>query len=363
MRGDRENQALMLTAITPDHLVPADHPIRLIKPIVDRALTRLSPVFSTMYARVGRPSIPPEHLLKASVLIALFSVRSERQFCEQLRYNLLFKWFLDLNISDPAFDASTFSKNRQRLLEHEVASRFFAEVREEAEARDLLSDDHFSVDGTLLEAWASMKSMRPRDEGEGPGSGAGGGRNPSVDFHGERRTNETHASTTDPEARLARKGHGKETKLAYMGHVLMENRNGLIVDVLLTQATGTAEREAALQMLDRRVHKHRRVTLGADRGYDTQQFIADCRERGVTPHVAQNTSRRRSRIDGRTTRHIGYALSQRLRKRIEEIFGWTKAVGGGDKLRYIGLERNQFWATLTGAAYNLIRMARLTPAT
>ena len=359
MRGDSTQQLAMLTPVTPDTLVPEDHPIRAIRVIVDQALHDLSPVFNAMYARLGRPSIPPEHLLKAMLLQSFYTIRSERQLCERLHYDLLFKWFLGLNITDPVFDHSTFSKNRDRLLRHEVAALFFTAVRDEAERRHLLSSDHFTVDGTLLDAWASMKSVQPRDGGGEPP--AGGDKNPDVDFHGQRRTNTTHASTTDPDARLARKADGQATKLAYAGHVLMENRNGLVTDVLITHATGRAEREAALQMIDRHERRHR-ITLGADKGYDTQDFIAGCRAREVTPHVAQHTTNRRSRIDERVTRHPGYALSQRLRKRVEEIFGWVKVVGGGRKLRYLGVAKNQFWAYMTGAAFNLVRMAGLERA-
>jgi transposase len=359
MRGDASQQAIMLSALTPDQLVPEDHPIRRIKPIVERALGELAPVFREMYARTGRPSIPPEHLLKSSLLIALYSVRSERQFCERLQYDLLFKWFLGLNIADAAFDPSSFSKNRERLLEHDVARRFFAAVVAEAKRRRLLSADHFSVDGTLLEAWASLKSYRPRDEDGGP---RGDGRNPEVDFRGRRRKRETHVSTTDPEAQLYTKGSGQAAKLCYVGHVLTEHRHGLVVDVAVTQATGAAEREAALAMLDRRPRRGRRATLGADRGYDTRAFVAELRRRGVTAHVARHTRRRRSAIDARTTRHEGYATSQRRRKRVEEVFGWMKTVAGGRKLRYVGLARNRLWAELTAAAYNLVRMAKLAAA-
>jgi len=357
MRGDSTRQANMLLAITPDQKVPRDHPIRAIKEIVEAALVQISPALGAMYSKVGRPSIPPEHLLKACLLIALYSIRSERQFCERLEYDLLFKWFLDLNIDDPAFDQSTFSKNKERLLEHDVARRFFLAVREEARRRQLLSAEHFTVDGTLLDAWASLKSVRPRDGGGPPPPG---GKNPTVDYRGERRTNETHASTTDPEARLARKGAGKETRLCFAGHMLMENKNGLIVDVTVTQASGTAEREAALEMV-RRQKRPGRITLAADKAYDTREFVSDCRTLKVTPHVAQypDTPRRRSAIDRRVTRHEGYRISQRLRKRVEEIFGWTKTVGGGRKLRYVGTARNQLWAEFTAAAYNLIRMARI----
>lgn len=359
MRGAAACQAMILTAITPDALVPQDHPIRKIKPMVEAALAKLSPVFDRMYAEIGRPSIPPEHLLKGCLLIALYSIRSERQFCERLQYDLLFKWFLDLNIMDPAFDPSTFSKNKTRLLEHQVSRQFFSAVVTEARGRNLLSPDHFTVDGTLLEAWASMKSLRPRKDGSPPPGT--GGRNPEVDFRGEKRSNATHASTTDPEAMLARKGRGKEAKLCFAGHVLMENRNGLVVDVTLTRATGTAERAVALEMLEGLPGVHR-VTVGGDKNYDTADFVAECREMHVTPHVAQNTSGRHSAIDGRTTRHPGYAVSQRVRKRVEEIFGWVKTVGGGRKVRYIGVARNQLWAELTAAAYNLVRMAKLALA-
>jgi transposase len=357
MRGDADRQAIVFSALTPDQLVPADHPIRAIKPIVGRALQAISPALSKMYSKRGRPSIPPEHLLKASLLIALYSVRSERQFCERLQYDLLFKWFLDLNISDPAFHPTTFSKNRKTLLEHDVARQFFAAVLAEAREQRLLSENHFTVDGTLLEAWASMKSVRPKDDDSGPPGG--GGKNRDIDYRGEKRRNETHASTTDPEAQLMRKGLGKETKLSYMGHVLMENRNGLVVDVMLTQATGKAEREAALRMLERLPRRKKRRTLGADKGYDSRDFVRDVRHQNVTPHVAQNESGRRSAIDGRTTSWGGYKVSQRKRKRVEEIFGWVKTVGGGRKLRYIGVKRNQLWADFTATAYNLVRMAKL----
>lgn len=352
MRGKADRQITMLSSLTPDQLVPQDHPIRHIKPIVDQALSGLSPVFNRMYAEMGRPSIPPEHLLKACLLIALYSVRSERQFCERLQYDLLFKWFLDLNIMDPAFDASSFSKNKQRLLEHEVARGLLGAVLEEARRRKLLSEDHFTVDGTLLEAWASLKSFRPKDDSETSKTGE---KNPAVDFHGEQRTNDTHESSTDPETRLAKKGSGKEARLSFAGHILMENRNGLVVDVSVTQATGTAEREAALGMLEKVPGKHR-VTVGADKNYDTEDFVASCREMYVTPHVAR---RKWSSLDQRTVRHSGYQVSQRIRKRIEEIFGWIKTVGGGRKLRYRGVARNQLWAEFTVAAYDLVRMAKL----
>lgn len=353
MRGDAERQTDMLLALTPDELVPGDHPIRRIKPIVERVLARLSPRFKAMYAERGRSSIPPEHLLKASLLIALYSIRSERQFCERLRYDLLFKWFLDLNVADRGFDASSFSKNRERLLAHDVARAFFAEVVAEARARQLLSTEHFTVDGTLLEAWASLKSYRPRDDQDPP---ATGGRNPEVDFRGERRRRETHVSRTDPQALLYKKARGQAARLSYLGHLLTENRHGLVVDVELTQATGRAEREAALRMLDRQ-RCWGGTTLGADRGYDSWDFVGALCARGVTAHVAQHTHRRRV-VDRRTTRYRGYARSQRRRKLVEEAFGWLKTVGGGCKLRYLGLARNRVWLELTAAAYNLVRIAK-----
>jgi len=356
MRGKADSQITMLSLVTTNDMVPKDHPIREIKPMVDKALAELSPTFTRMYAETGRPSIPPERLLKACLLIALYSVRSERQFCERLQYDLLFKWFMDMNIIDPAFDNSVFSKNKERLLEHDIAREFLGAVLAEARGRELLSEDHFTVDGTLLEAWASLKSFRPKD---GSGSAlTGGEKNPEVDFHGEKRTNDTHRSTTDPKAMLAKKGKGKEAKLFFMGHVLMENRNGLVVDVAITRATGTAEREAALEML-RKVPGKRRITVGGDKNYDTKDFVKSCRSMTVTPHVAR---RETSIVDGRTTRHSGYQVSQRIRKRVEEIFGWDKTVAGGRKLRYKGVERNGLWWELTAAAYNLLRMAKIAMA-
>jgi transposase len=357
MRGRTERQAAFI-AVTPDQKVPRRHPIRAIRALVEPLLRELSPIFDEMYEANGRPSIPPEHLLKATLLMALYSVRSERQFCERLDYDLLFKWFLDLNLEDPAFDHSTFSKNRQRLLDHDVATRFLSAVLAEAQRRGLLSEEHFTVDGTLLEAWASLKSFRPRDEEEPP---PGSGRNPERDFRGKPRKNDTHVSTTDPEARLYTKSAGQAAKLCFMGHVLTENQSGLILDVLVTPATGQAEREAAITLLERRRGVHRRATVGADKAYDTKDFVRQCRERDVTPHVAQNTTNRRSAIDGRVTRHAGYWVSQRKRKRVEEVFGWMKTVGGARKLRYVGVAKNQLWMTFQAIAYNLIRMANLPP--
>lgn len=365
MRGPAERQAKMLMGVTTEDFIPENHPIRRVRKLIDEVLSALSPRLTTMYAPGGRHSIPPEHLIKATLLMALYSIRSERQFCERLQYDLLFKWFLGLNITDDAFDHSTFSKNRSRLLEHELAEGLLGEVVREARKRRLISEDHFSVDGTLLQAWASQKSVRPRpsEEGEDLPAAGPGGRDPKVDFHGHRRTNETHVSTTDPEARLAKKARGQETRLSYAGHILMENRNGLIIDLLVTPATGTAEREAALVMLDRRRFPRARATLAGDKGYDTRAFVEELRQREVTPHVAQHTTRRRSAIDGRTTRHPGYAQSQRVRKRIEECFGWMKTTAGGRKLRYTGRAKNQLWATLTAVAFNLVRMANLETQT
>jgi transposase len=359
MRGDHEEQLWALTPLTPDAFVPEDHPIRALRRLADLALTRLSPTFRAMYAPIGRPSIAPERLLKAMLLMAFYSIRSERQLCERMRYDLLFKYFIGLQIAEEVFDHSTFSKNRQRLLDNDVSRKFFVAVREEAQKRQLLSAEHFTVDGTLLDAWASMKSVRPRDEEGGPPMG--GGRNQSVDFRGQQRRNATHVSRTDPEARLAKKARGEGARLAYAGHVLMENRNGLVVDVELTQATGRAEREAALRMLDRQNRRRRRITLGADKGYDSREFVAALRARRVTPHVAQNQTGRRSAIDGRTTSWGSYQRSQRVRKRVEEIFGWVKTVAGGHKLRFIGLARNRLWAEMTATAYNLVRVVRLVP--
>jgi transposase len=359
MRGDTTLQTRLI-ATTPEQLVPEDHPIRRIKPIVDGALQELSPLFERIYARIGRPSIPPEHLLKAQLLMALFSIPSARRFCDQLQYNMLFKWFLDLNVDDPAFHASTFSKNQERLLSQDVARRFLLQIVAEARRRRLLSDEHFTVDGTLLDAWASMKSLRPNGKDDDGPPRRGGGRNPDVDYRGQRRTNETHRSTTDPDARLARKGDGQSARLCFSGHVLMENRSGLAVDVRVTRSVGAPEWAVALEMLDRLPEGGRRTVAG-DRAYDTKGFVAGCRERRVTPHVAQYpmTPHRRSAIDGRTTRHSSYRQSQRTRKRVEEIFGWMKTVGAGRKLRFIGVARNQMWAELTVAAYNLVRLARL----
>jgi len=317
--------------------------------------------FEAMYSQVGRPSVPPEQLLKASILMALYSVRSERAFCERLNYDLLFKWFLDLAIDAKAFDATTFTKNRQRLLEAEIADRFFAAVVRQAKLRRYVSSDHFSVDGTLLEAWASHKSFKPKDAPQDPPPGAG--RNAEVSFHGQRRSNQTHQSSTDPEARLARKSNGTAARMCFAGHLLMEHRNALIVDAELTLATGYAEREAALVMLGRLPPRARRRTVAADKGYDAAGFVASARDLGFTPHVAQHNNHRRSAIDRRTTRHCGHRVSQQIRPRIEEPFGWIKTVGGGRKLRYKGRDRNSAWFKITTAVYNILRITALDAAT
>jgi transposase len=363
MRGIPERQLTMLSLVSPEQRIPQDHPIRKIKALADQELARMNAVFNQMYATTGRPSIPPETVLKSLLLIALYSIRSERQFCEQLDYNLLFRWFLDMNLIEASFDHSVFSKNRERLMEHAVGRLFFDAVVGQARSLGLMSEEHFTVDGTLIEAWASTKSFRPKGEEPGDRPTGGNRNNPEVDFHGEKRKNETHASTTDPESRLMRKGRGKEARLCYGTHALMENRNGLLVDLHVTPATGTSEREAARSMLKRQARK--RIwpkTLGGDKGYDTHDFVAMLRGRKITPHVAANTERRSgSAVDGRTTRHTTYQVSQRVRKRVEEIFGWMKTVGGFRKTRFKGRDRTQMAAWFVGAAYNLLRMARLMP--
>ena len=369
MRGTDTKQSSMLCLMSPEGMVPSKHPLRRIKVLAEKILLEMSPRFEAMYSAMGRPSIPPERLLKATLLMAFYTVRSERLLCEQLGYNLLFRWFLDMDMTEPGIDHSTLSRNRERLLKHDVAKEFFGAVVELARSERLLSDEHFSVDGTLIEAWASLKSFRRKDEPPTKDDDDGAGGSPSnrwVDFHGEKRSNETHESKTDPEAKLLRKGFGKEAKLSYSAHALMENRYGLLVDFQVAEANGCAEREIALQMLEG-VGGDGRITVGADKGYDTRDFVRDSRERNVVPHVAQNQhARRRSAIDGRTTRHPGYAVSQRIRMGIEEIFGWMKTVGGFRRTRVKGRERTQLAAHFVGAAYNLLRIAKLlsrpTPA-
>ena len=361
MRGEERRQRPILMVVNAEQRIPKQHPLRRIKQLAEAVLKELSPLFDQMYSVVGRPSIPPERLLKASLLMALYTVRSERMFCEQLDYNLLFRWFLDLELDEPSFDNSTFSRNRTRLLEHAVAGEFFRGVVEQARALQLLSDEHFTVDGTLVEAWASLKSFKRKDRG--PGEPPDDPGNPTVNFRGERRSNATHQSSTDPEAKLARKGPGKEAKLCYSANALMENRNTILIDFQVEPADGHAERRAAIAMADDRLPGSCRITLGGDKGYDTRDFVASCRALKITPHVAQNQARPGgSALDARTARHPGYAVSQWIRKRVEEVFGWMKTVGGLRRTRYRGCERVQMHAYLVAAAYNLIRIARLAPA-
>lgn len=363
MRGKSEPQPMMITYVNLEKRVPAEHPLRKIKGMADQELQRLSPLFNEMYSHTGRPSIPPERMLKALLLIALFSVRSERQFCEQLDYNLLYRWFLDMELIDESFDATVFSKNRERLLEHEVGQRFFDAIVRRARQAGLMSDEHFTVDGTLIEAWASLKSFRPKGEDPEDRHTDGDPSNPTVNFHGEKRSNQTHESKTDPESRLMRKGLGKEAKLSFGAHALMENRNGLLVDLSVTCATGTSELEAAEAMLRRQAGKGIKPrTLGGDKGYDRRGFVSFLRSRKITPHIAQTLGRRGgSAIDGRTTHHSGYAVSQCIRKKVEEIFGWMKAIGGFRKTRYNGVRRTHLAGWFVGAAYNLLRLAKLMP--
>ena len=355
MRGADRQTAAMFSYVSPEGLVPQDHPLRAIRPLVNAALERLSGRFEQMYAPRGRESIAPEKLLRALLLQALFSVRSERQLMEQITYNMLFRWFVGLSMEAPVWDVTVFTKNRNRLLAGDIARGFLAAILVDPHVKPLLSDEHFSVDGTLIEAWACMKSFRPKD---GSGEPPAPGRNGEVDFRGEPRSNDTHASTTDPDARLYKKAAGQAAKLCHMGHVLMENRNGLVVDTSLTKATGAAEREAGVAMVED-LPDDGRITLGSDKGYDTQDFVAEMRRLGVTPHVTQNNKKRRSAIDGRTTRHPGYAVSLRIRKRIEEVFGWMKTVGVLRKTRHRGTERVSWMFTFVAAAYNLVRLPKL----
>jgi transposase len=357
MRGTEQAQGAMFSYISAEQRVPADHPLRPIRAIIDEVLIRLSPELDRMYAATGRPSIAPERLLRALVLQGLYTVRSERMLMEQLDYNLLFRWFVGLNIDDPIWDVTVFTKNRERLLEADVARLFLKAVLEEAEQMKLLSNEHFTVDGTLIKAWAGQKSFKKKEGDnktlppEDPG-------NPTINFRGEKRRNETHQSTTDPECRLYRKG-GQESLLSFLGHVVMENRNGFVVGAEVSQATGTAERDTAVKMIGELTHG-RRITVGADKAYDTKQFVADLREMNVTPHVAQNICRNRSSaIDGRTVSHPGYAVSQTKRKRVEEIFGWMKTIGLLRQTRHRGTARVGWMFTFAAATYNLVRIRNL----
>jgi transposase len=374
MRGEPSKQMSMLVLRSPEDMVPKDHPLRGVKRLADAALKEMSERFDAMYSEGGRESIPPETLLKGALLIALYSLRSERMLCDQLAYNMLFRWFLDMDMTGEPFDHSTFSKNRERLMEHDVAREFFGRVVEQARHARLMSSDHFTVDGTLIEAWASLKSFLPKEEArkrrnerkakrrkDRDGKG-GGGSNPSVDFHGQPRKNDTHESSTDPESKLYRKADGVTSKLCFSGHALMENRNGLLVDFRIEEANGYAERDTALAMIADHAAKNG-ATVGADKNYDSRVFVDVCRSLGVTPHVASHSNKRRSFVDQRTMRHPGYSLSQRVRKRVEEIFGWMKTVGGFRRTRYNGRRRTQLAAYLTAAAYNLVRMNRLIAAT
>jgi len=367
VRGEDERSGELFSYIDLEARVRRDHPLRVIRQIVNEALSALGREFSALYSPIGRPSIPPEKLLRAMLLQAFYSIRSERLLMERLEFDLLFRWFVGIGVDDVAWDHSVFSKNRDRLLEGGVAAKFLSAVLAQPRVKRLLSTDHFSVDGTLIEAWASMKSFRPKSppSGEEPRNGPdkppaeGGGRNQDADFRGAKRSNETHVSTTDPEARLYRKGQGKEAKLCFIGHGLMENRHGLLIDACLTQADGHAERIAALHMIEPHADRPRAITLGADKAYDAEDFINELRSMRVKPHVAQNTSGRSSAIDGRTTRHLGYVVSQRIRKRIEEAFGWIKTIAGQEKTRFRGRDRVGWAFIFAAAAYNLVRLPKL----
>jgi transposase len=361
MRGDDLQQGAVFSYISLEQRVPQDHPLRAIRVMVDEALGGLTGHFDTLYAAGGRPSIAPEKLVRALLLQALYSVRSERQLMERIEYDLLFRWFVGLGVDDLVWDHSTFSKNRDRLLEGEIAGKFLSAVLAQPRIKRLLSSEHFSVDGTLIQAWASMKSFKPK-RGPGNGDPGSGGRNAPADFRGEKRSNATHASTTDPDARLYRKGPGMEARLCFIGHGLMENRSGLIVDARLTRVSGHAERLAALDMVQHVADRPVAVTLGADKGYDAADFVEELRTRNVRPHVAQNASGRRSAIDRRTTRHPGYAASQRIRKRIEEAFGWIKTVAGLRQTKLRGRPKVAWAFTFAAAAYNLVRAPRLLAA-
>jgi transposase len=358
VRGGDNRTGELFSYVDLEARVRRDHPLRVIRTIGNEALAGLEREFAALYSPLGRPSIPPEKLLRAMLLQAFYSIRSERLLMERLEYDLLFRWFVGIGVDDAAWDHSTFSNNRERLLEGDIAAKFLAAVLAQPQVKRLLSTDHFSVDGTLIEAWASMKSVKPK-HGSGEPPPGGGGRNAEADFHGETRSNATHASATDPDARLYRKGKGKETKLCFMGHALMENRHGMLVDACLTLADGHAERIAALYMIEPRAERPRAITLGADKAYDAEDFINELRAMKVTPHVAQNTNGRRSAIDGRTTRHGGYLVSQRIRKRIEEAFGWIKLVAGHEQTRFRGRDRVGWAFTFAAAAYNLVRLPKL----
>ena len=361
MRGEVDPQAEMYCLVSPESFVPQDHPLRAIKPFVDQALRKLSPLFDEMYAAIGRPSIPPERLLKAKLLQAFYTIRSESLLVEMLHYNLLFRWFLDLNLTDAIWDNSSFTTNQERLLEHDVARAFFHTIAGLAAEKGWMSDAHFTVDGTLIQAWASLKSFAPRQgtskkTDDDPG-------NPSVDFKGQKRSNRTHQSTTDPEARLAKKAAGQEAKLCYGLHVLMENRNGLCAG-LEVSATAQTETEAGQELLAQRVDVQERAprSVGADKNYHNKEFVSFCRAQGIAPHVAQRGDRQVAGLDGRTTRTLGYQTSQQIRKRVEECIGWMKEIGGLRRVKVRGTRRVSLHGWLVGAAYNLVRMGRLAVA-
>lgn len=363
MRGSDKCSGSLFSYVDLEARVRSDHPLRAIREIANAALSDLSRAFTALYTEFGRPSIAPEKLLRAMLLQAFYGIRSERQLMERLEFDLLFRWFVGLGVDDPVWDHSTFSKNRDRLLEGEIAAKFLAAVLAQPKVKRLLSSDHFSVDGTLIEAWASIKSFRKKNGGDDDHQGPG--RNAERNFHKEKRSNETHRSTTDPDARLYKKGDGQPAKLCYMGHALMENRHGLAIGGGISQATGTAERQTALELIDARGRGRRRITLGADKAYDVAQFVHDLRGRSVTPHIAvdghlsKTGKRRKTAVDGRTTRHVGYDISQRCRKRIEEVFGWIKSSAGLAKVKLRGRDRVDAVFTLALAAYNLIRLPKL----
>jgi len=355
MRGVEEPQGAMFSYVSLEHRVPKKHPLRTIRKLVDAVLEEMDGALTVMYSHTGRPSIPPEHLIRALLLQIFFSVRSERLLMEQLDYNLLFRWFVGLSVDDTVWDASVFAKNRDRLVDHDVGRSLLAAVVAQAKARNLISDEHFSVDGTMIQAWASMKSFRRKDDAPPPPSG---GSNVEVDFRGEKRSNDTHQSTSDPECRLYRKAKGQESRLAYLGHALMENRNGLAVDGCVTQADGCAERDAAMQMTDA-IQTEGPITLGADKGYDAAEFVERLSKANVVPHIAQNTKNRKSAVPDATAKSPGYAISQIARKRIEEIFGWAKEIGGMAQVKLRGRPKVDWRFMMTLAAYNLMRLHKL----
>lgn len=356
MRGIEQQSDALFVYLSPESFVPKDHPLRPIRQMVDMALENLSPAFCQMYSHTGRPSIPPEQLLKAMLLQVLYSIPSNLKLVEQIHFSILFRWFLGLGLDEPVWDHSSFSKNQDRLIETDIATQFLTAILEQAKSKKLLSKDHFSVDGTLIQAWASIKSFKPRDDDQEPPAG----KNPTRDFRGEKLVNETHASTTDPEARLYRKSSTHESRMSFAAHILTENRNGLVIVSKVTEADGYAERDAAAAMLDKVAPRKRRITVAADKNYDTKNLVKVMRKMKVTPHVAQNTERKGgSAIDGRTTRHNGYAVSQKFRKRIEEVFGWLKTTGQFRQTRYRGVRKINWHFTLAVTAYNLVRMRNL----